>query len=298
MILFMTFIRQPDITRLIDDGQYLNFKNLFRILFNFKTFLLLNSIMKGLFMRFFFFILPVLIIIGCNQKPEYDVIIRNGTIYDGSGEKPYIGDIAINGDTIAAVGDLSSANGTTEIEASGMAVSPGFINMLSWANVSLIHDGKSQSDIRQGVTLEVMGEGWSMGPLNDKMKEECAYYYETIFGSGKFDKALKMLKEDSSTKKAIITINEAPKPKNGKIPCMTCLWARIINGKLTLSCHMRANNAYRIMLMNIQINQAIQKEFAKRLNLPLGNYYHFVDSLHLYKKELNDVKSFLESFRE
>ncbi len=133
---------------------------------------------------------------------------------------------------------------------------------------------------------------------NDKMKEECAYYYETIFGSGKFDKALKMLKEDSSTKKAIITINEAPKPKNGKIPCMTCLWARIINGKLTLSCHMRANNAYRIMLMNIQINQAIQKEFAKRLNLPLGNYYHFVDSLHLYKKELNDVKSFLESFRE
>jgi N-acyl-D-amino-acid deacylase len=183
MILFMTFIRQPDITRLIDDGQYLNFKNLFRILFNFKTFLLLNPIMKGLFMRFFFFILPVLIIIGCNQKPEYDVIIHNGTIYDGSGEKPYIGDIAINGDTIAAVGDLSSANGTTEIEASGMAVSPGFINMLSWANVSLIHDGKSQSDIRQGVTLEVMGEGWSMGPLNDKMKEE----EKELQGDIKFD---------------------------------------------------------------------------------------------------------------
>jgi len=133
---------------------------------------------------------------------------------------------------------------------------------------------------------------------NNKMKEECAYYYETIFSSGKFDKALKILKEDSSTKKAIITINEEPKPKNGKIPCMTCLWARIINGKLTLSCHMRANNAYRIMLMNIHINQAIQKEFAKRLNLPMGNYYHFVDSLHIYKKELKEVKSFLESFRE
>ncbi len=133
---------------------------------------------------------------------------------------------------------------------------------------------------------------------NNKMKEECAYYYETIFSSGKFEKALKMLKEDSSTKKAIITINEEPKPKNGKIPCMTCLWARIINGKLTLSCHMRANNAYRVMLMNVHINQAIQKEFAKKLNIPIGNYYHFVDSLHIYKKELKEVKSFLESLRK
>lgn len=93
-------------------------------------------------------------------------------IYDGNGGQPYKSDIAISGDTIAFIGDLSKATSANEINANGNAVAPGFINMLSWANTSLIQDGRSQSDIRQGVTLEVMGEGSSMGPLNSKMKEQ------------------------------------------------------------------------------------------------------------------------------
>ena len=101
----------------------------------------------------------------------YDIILRNGTIYDGSGGAPYTGDVAINGDTIIAVGELdANAHGLTEIDVNGLAVAPGFINMLSWSPESLIEDGRSQSEIRQGVTLEVMGEGSSMGPLNDDMK--------------------------------------------------------------------------------------------------------------------------------
>jgi N-acyl-D-amino-acid deacylase len=103
---------------------------------------------------------------------QYDIVIRNGAIYDGLGVAPFIGDVAIEGDAIAAVGSLDRARGRREIDATGLAVAPGFINMLSWANVSLIEDGRSQSDIRQGVTLEVLGEGWSMGPLNEAMKEE------------------------------------------------------------------------------------------------------------------------------
>jgi len=103
---------------------------------------------------------------------SYDLVIRNGTVYDGSGSPPFNGDVAIQGDTIAAAGSLGRAWGRKEIDARGLAVSPGFINMLSWAGVSLIEDGRSQGDIRQGVTLEVMGEGWSMGPLNEAMKRE------------------------------------------------------------------------------------------------------------------------------
>ncbi|NNK48262.1 MAG: D-aminoacylase, partial [Gemmatimonadetes bacterium] len=109
---------------------------------------------------------------ACGAPQEYDVVIRDGTIYDGSGAEPYRGDVAIQGDSIAAVGNLGRAVGTTEIDATGLAVSPGFINMLSWATESLIEDGLGQSDIRQGVTLEVFGEGWSMGPLNEQMREE------------------------------------------------------------------------------------------------------------------------------
>jgi N-acyl-D-amino-acid deacylase len=112
---------------------------------------------------------------GCapaETAPEYDVLIRGGTVYDGSGDAPRVADVAISGDTIAAIGDLGEASGAHEIDAAGMAVSPGFINMLSWATESLIEDGRSLSDIRQGVTLEVFGEGWSQGPLNDAMKEE------------------------------------------------------------------------------------------------------------------------------
>ena len=101
----------------------------------------------------------------------YDLIIRNGLIYDGSGDDPFTGDIAIQGDKIVAIGNLAGARGKVEIDARGLAVAPGFINMLSWATDSLIEDGRSQSDLRQGVTLEVMGEGDSMGPLNDSMKK-------------------------------------------------------------------------------------------------------------------------------
>ncbi len=106
------------------------------------------------------------------QRDEFDILIRNGTIYDGSGKPPYKGDVGIRGDRIALVGNFQGVRGKTEIDATGLAVAPGFINMLSWATESLIHDGRSQADIRQGVTLEVFGEGWSMGPLNDAMKKE------------------------------------------------------------------------------------------------------------------------------
>ena len=98
-----------------------------------------------------------------------DIIIRNGMIYDGSGEAGFKGDVAIEGDKIGTIGRISE-RAPIEIDAEGLAVAPGFINMMCWANESLIHDGRSQSDIRQGVTLEVLGEGWSMGPLSDKMK--------------------------------------------------------------------------------------------------------------------------------
>lgn len=104
--------------------------------------------------------------------PHYDVLIRNGLIYDGSGSPAVPGGIAFRGDTIAAVGNLGAAHGAIEIDAGGQAVAPGFINMLSWATESLIVDGRSQSDIRQGVTLEIFGEGWSMGPLSEAMKKE------------------------------------------------------------------------------------------------------------------------------
>ncbi|MCB9509041.1 MAG: D-aminoacylase [Deferribacteres bacterium] len=110
--------------------------------------------------------------LSCSLQKHYDVVIRNATIYNGSGGAPYAGGVAIRGEKIVAVGDVSDAKGDTEIDAEGLAVAPGFINMLSWATTSLLIDGKSQSDIRQGVTLEVFGEGWSEGPLSEKMKQE------------------------------------------------------------------------------------------------------------------------------
>ncbi len=115
--------------------------------------------------------------------PQYDVLIRNGTIYDGAGRVPFVGDVAINGDRIVAVGPSEDARGVVEVDATGLAVAPGFVNMLSWATESLIIDGRSQSDIRQGVTLEVFGEGWSMGPLNDAMKAEMVDGWIATFGS-------------------------------------------------------------------------------------------------------------------
>lgn len=117
------------------------------------------------------FLFTAFIISGCGSY-DYDTIIRNGTIYDGSGDPPFIADIAILNDTIAAVGDLGQFQGKTEFNATGLAIAPGFINMLSWATVSLLLDGRSLSDIHQGVTLEVFGEGVSMGPLNEKMKSK------------------------------------------------------------------------------------------------------------------------------
>jgi N-acyl-D-amino-acid deacylase len=109
---------------------------------------------------------------GCPAPVTYDVILRNGTIYDGSGAAPLVGDVALRGDTIMAVGAIGAARADREIDVSGLAIAPGFINMMSWANESLLEDGRGQSDIRQGVTLEVMGEGSSMGPLNGAMKSE------------------------------------------------------------------------------------------------------------------------------
>ena len=103
--------------------------------------------------------------------PVHDVVIRGGAILDGRGGEPYTGDVAIDGDAIAAVGRVPGRGGS-EIDARGLAVAPGFVNMLSWATESLIEDGRSQSDIRQGVTLEVFGEGWSMGPLTEAMRRE------------------------------------------------------------------------------------------------------------------------------
>lgn len=121
-------------------------------------------------------LLPLLLSLtgSCSESPiQADLVIRGGTVYDGSGGEPFVADLAVRGDSILAVGALGERyRGLKEIDAAGMAVSPGFINMLSWAQEALIEDGRSQSNIRQGVTLEVMGEGESMGPLNEKMKQD------------------------------------------------------------------------------------------------------------------------------
>ena len=112
----------------------------------------------------------LLVLQSCNRPDHYSVIIRNGIVYDGNGGEPFLADIGINRDTIAFIGDLKAAEADSIVDASGKAVAPGFINMLSWATESLIEDGRSQGDIRQGVTLEVMGEGMSMGPLTPQLK--------------------------------------------------------------------------------------------------------------------------------
>src|SRR5213082_2692619 len=102
---------------------------------------------------------------------DFDIIIKDGTVYDGSGVEPKQADVAIRGDRIVGIGDFNAAKAKAVIDAQGLAVAPGFINMLSWSTVSLIHDGRSQSEIRQGVTTEIMGEGESMGPVNDRVRE-------------------------------------------------------------------------------------------------------------------------------
>ncbi|MCE2995648.1 MAG: N-acyl-D-amino-acid deacylase family protein [Cyclobacteriaceae bacterium] len=136
------------------------------------------------------FVLFLSVLTSCAQpKKEYAVIIRNGMIYDGSGSKPYKGDVAIQGDTLAAMGDLSNAVGKEEIDAKGLAISPGFINMLSWADGSLLKDGRSMSDIKQGVTLEIFGEGWSPGPRKKKNSKDTLWtslgeYFEVLRRKG------------------------------------------------------------------------------------------------------------------
>lgn len=113
-------------------------------------------------------LLPMLLLCAC---AHYDVVIRDGTIYDGSGGAPIVADLAIRNDRIAKIGDVRGRAGQ-EIDARGKAVAPGFINMLSWATTSLIADGRGMADVKQGVTLEVFGEGWSMGPLSDALKAQ------------------------------------------------------------------------------------------------------------------------------
>jgi N-acyl-D-amino-acid deacylase len=110
---------------------------------------------------------------GCTQAPQYDTVIRHGTVYDGTGVAGVVEDLAIQGDRVVAIGDLGRARGRQEIDASGLAVAPGFINMLSHSETSLLADGRSQGAIRQGVTLEVFGES-SMGPLNEQMRKDQA----------------------------------------------------------------------------------------------------------------------------
>jgi N-acyl-D-amino-acid deacylase len=130
--------------------------------------------MKNLFLS----IALLLILVSC-QKQKFDLIIRGGTVYDGSGKLGVVGDVGINADTIAFIGDLSKAVGTKEIDAQGLAVAPGFVNMMSHSEVTLLKDGNSQSDIRQGITLEVLGEG-SMGPLSDQMKKEAQDFMKKV----------------------------------------------------------------------------------------------------------------------
>ncbi len=112
------------------------------------------------------------VLAGCAAPERFDVIVRGGTVYDGTGAPGRKADVGLRGERIAAVGDLSRAEAGRVIDAKGLAVSPGFINVLSWATDSLIVDGRSMSDIKQGVTLEIFGEGWSMGPFTEAMKAE------------------------------------------------------------------------------------------------------------------------------
>jgi len=112
-----------------------------------------------------------LVIASSAFAQDFDIIIRNGAVYDGTGSDAQRVDLAIKGDRIAGLGDFSKASAKTIVNGSGLAVAPGFINMLSWSTESLIQDGRSQSEIRQGVTTEIMGEGESMGPVNDRVRE-------------------------------------------------------------------------------------------------------------------------------
>jgi len=109
---------------------------------------------------------------SCERAPDYDLLIRGGTVYDGSGKPGFAGEVGIQGDRIVYVGPKAQGKARREIDATGQAVAPGFINMLSWSTESLLIDGRGQGELRQGVTLELMGEGESMGPLTAEMKKD------------------------------------------------------------------------------------------------------------------------------
>lgn len=111
---------------------------------------------------------------------SYDVILRGGTVYDGAGGQPKVADVAIQADRIVAVGDLTGHTAKLDVDVRGQAVAPGFINMLSWAAESLLQDGRGLSDIKQGVTLEVFGEGWTLGPVNRRQYKRDAAYRRAI----------------------------------------------------------------------------------------------------------------------
>ena len=137
------------------------------------------------FIRTAALILSCHLLLGCaGDSPEaaqtFDTIIRGGTLYDGSGGSAYASDLGISGGKITAIGDLSDAVGHVEVDATGKAVSPGFINMIAWGVTSLIRDGRGISDISQGITLEVFGEGNSMGPLSPAMKAEFPKYWDQV----------------------------------------------------------------------------------------------------------------------
>jgi N-acyl-D-aspartate/D-glutamate deacylase len=121
--------------------------------------------------RFFLLVFLTSTIAVAARAQDFDVIIKGGAVYDGTGGEAQRVDLAIKGDRIAGLGDFKDASAKTIVNASGLAVAPGFINMLSWSTESLIQDGRSQSEIRQGVTTEIMGEGESMGPMNDRVRE-------------------------------------------------------------------------------------------------------------------------------
>src|ERR1044071_3929612 len=123
---------------------------------------------------FHWFIVTALVGFGqiASADPKFDLVIKGGTVYDGTGVEGRVTDVGIRGDRIAGVGDFAADTAKKVIDAHGLAVAPGFINMLSWSTESLIQDGRSQSEIRRGVTTEIMGEGESMGPVNERVREK------------------------------------------------------------------------------------------------------------------------------
>ena len=137
--------------------------------------------------KYFSFLLTLMLpFVAAGQVPQtgdFDVIIQGGMVYDGTGRAPKRVDIAIKEDRIVAIGNLRRARARSVVDAKGLAVAPGFINMLSWSTESLIVDGRSQGEIRQGVTTQIMGEGWSMGPLNERLKKQVVAEQDDI----KFD---------------------------------------------------------------------------------------------------------------